>query len=591
MENKNIYVGHRYVPKIIGVHDSSQAYEGLSIVTHEGTSYTSKKYVPEGVCITNEEFWVVTGNYNVQVEHYRNEVNQIKKSQDNIISEISDVKTNHDDLKTDYEKSKVKLNNLSYGIFNVLDYNMTIDGETDNTNEFNTIINDISENGGGILEIPYHENEIIISDSLNLPSNITINGNGNTIKSKSTSNETTPFYFTNKENIVIENVKIDGMKELKDNQQSVTGGSNGITFTNQCKNIIISNCHIYNTLEHGIHFLSRVSDDGKRVEHCENIVVENCLFENNGNKYWHVGNRGAGIMCFNGAINIKIVNNTFKDFVAVGAYIDSAYNTKERLENLYPLIKVDNDEYMGDNVIVTGNTFLMTVDHWTNNPSNTGVGIVLHGQKNVIVSNNIIRLDKGNYRGISISAGQEVSNTRNIIVEGNNVLSTSFTIEVTSSKEIYIMNNKLKSINEYVIVTRSLSKSYSDIFIINNIITNENTRHGVYIENTSDEFTLDNIYVKDNIITLKEEGNVNACIFVFGKCEFAEVKNNIVKLGKYGIRVDSKVKKVNITSNVIKNADTGVYATGIGVVAFNTILDCVRPLGLNTIQDQYNVTE
>ena len=90
MENKNIYVGHRYVPKIIGVHDSTQAYEGLSIVTHEGTSYTSKKYVPEGISITNDEFWVVTGNYNAQVEHYRQEVVNLKNDLDSQINDIND---------------------------------------------------------------------------------------------------------------------------------------------------------------------------------------------------------------------------------------------------------------------------------------------------------------------------------------------------------------------------------------------------------------------------------------------------------------------------------------------------------------------
>src|SRR5699024_5182736 len=78
MENKNIYVGHRYVPKIMGEHDSTQSYEGLSIVTKEGTSYTSKKHVPVGVDILNEEYWVVTGNYNAQVEHYRQDVRNME---------------------------------------------------------------------------------------------------------------------------------------------------------------------------------------------------------------------------------------------------------------------------------------------------------------------------------------------------------------------------------------------------------------------------------------------------------------------------------------------------------------------------------
>ena len=80
MKNKNVYVGHRYVPKIMGEHDKTQSYEGLSIVTKEGTSYTSKKRVPIGVDISNTEYWVVTGNYNAQVEHYRQDVRNMENN-------------------------------------------------------------------------------------------------------------------------------------------------------------------------------------------------------------------------------------------------------------------------------------------------------------------------------------------------------------------------------------------------------------------------------------------------------------------------------------------------------------------------------
>lgn len=70
----NRYIGMRYVPKIIGAHDSQIAYEALSIVTYNGNSYTSKQNVPPGTEITNTDYWVVTGNYNAQVEQYRSEV-------------------------------------------------------------------------------------------------------------------------------------------------------------------------------------------------------------------------------------------------------------------------------------------------------------------------------------------------------------------------------------------------------------------------------------------------------------------------------------------------------------------------------------
>ena len=89
--NRNVYVGHRYVPKIFGEWDKKNQYEGLSIVTHQGNSYTSKKRVPVGIDILNEEFWVVTGNYNAQVEDYRKEVRDLSTYVDTELDKKSDI--------------------------------------------------------------------------------------------------------------------------------------------------------------------------------------------------------------------------------------------------------------------------------------------------------------------------------------------------------------------------------------------------------------------------------------------------------------------------------------------------------------------
>ena len=87
---RNVYVGHRYVPKIFGEWDKQNQYEGLSIVTHQGNSYTSKKRVPVGIDILNEEYWVVTGNYNAQVEEYRKEVKDLSIYVDTELDKKSD---------------------------------------------------------------------------------------------------------------------------------------------------------------------------------------------------------------------------------------------------------------------------------------------------------------------------------------------------------------------------------------------------------------------------------------------------------------------------------------------------------------------
>ena len=75
------YVGARYVPLFANPAQwsSEREYEPLTIVLYQGNSFTSMQYVPIGIDITNEEFWAQTGNYNAQIEQYRQEVREYSK--------------------------------------------------------------------------------------------------------------------------------------------------------------------------------------------------------------------------------------------------------------------------------------------------------------------------------------------------------------------------------------------------------------------------------------------------------------------------------------------------------------------------------
>lgn len=88
------YIGARYVP-IFGrkdetsiIWDNTKPYEPLTVVLYQGNSYTSRQYVPSGIDILNTEFWANTGNYNAQIEQYRQEViaydNRITANSNNI---------------------------------------------------------------------------------------------------------------------------------------------------------------------------------------------------------------------------------------------------------------------------------------------------------------------------------------------------------------------------------------------------------------------------------------------------------------------------------------------------------------------------
>ena len=93
------YIGSRYVP-IFGrrgedsiIWDNTGTYEPLTIVLYQGNSYTSRQFVPVGVDILNEEFWANTGNYNAQVEQYRQTVltydGRITANADAIAAEVT----------------------------------------------------------------------------------------------------------------------------------------------------------------------------------------------------------------------------------------------------------------------------------------------------------------------------------------------------------------------------------------------------------------------------------------------------------------------------------------------------------------------
>lgn len=83
------YVGARYVPIIDGEWDNSKAYDPLVIVSYQGNSYTSRTFVPAGIDINNTTYWALTGNYNAQVEAYRQEVAAMKIDVDKLVEEAA----------------------------------------------------------------------------------------------------------------------------------------------------------------------------------------------------------------------------------------------------------------------------------------------------------------------------------------------------------------------------------------------------------------------------------------------------------------------------------------------------------------------
>lgn len=70
------YIGARYVPVFADPTEwsNTRGYEPLTIVLHEGNSFTSTQFVPTGADINDTRYWAETGNWNAQIEAYRKEV-------------------------------------------------------------------------------------------------------------------------------------------------------------------------------------------------------------------------------------------------------------------------------------------------------------------------------------------------------------------------------------------------------------------------------------------------------------------------------------------------------------------------------------
>lgn len=68
VQANNIYVGARYIPRIMGEYNNETAYEALDIVTSGGVGYISRQPVPANTAVTNKEYWAMWGSGNAAID-------------------------------------------------------------------------------------------------------------------------------------------------------------------------------------------------------------------------------------------------------------------------------------------------------------------------------------------------------------------------------------------------------------------------------------------------------------------------------------------------------------------------------------------
>lgn len=124
------YVGARYVPLFANPAQwtNDRQYEPLTIVLHQGNSFTSMQYVPIGIDINNEEFWAQTGNYNAQVEQYRQEVREYSKKVATLENTQTQQGATIETLKSTTENLGKSVNALNTKVENQGETIATLDG-------------------------------------------------------------------------------------------------------------------------------------------------------------------------------------------------------------------------------------------------------------------------------------------------------------------------------------------------------------------------------------------------------------------------------------------------------------------------------
>lgn len=122
MDQKNVYIGMRYVPKYYGLFNSDLAYEPLSLVRAsqtDDTIYISIIPVPANSTLTDDNYWVgytATGDTH-ELEQALEQLTQTVNSQGSQITNaetrISAAETEIDNLDTMVENNENDINTLS----------------------------------------------------------------------------------------------------------------------------------------------------------------------------------------------------------------------------------------------------------------------------------------------------------------------------------------------------------------------------------------------------------------------------------------------------------------------------------------------
>lgn len=259
MENTPVrqYIGARYVPIFAepAEWDNVRTYEPLTIVLHEGNSYTSRQYVPSGIDINNIEYWASTGNYNAQIEAYRQETQRAMSLAQTNKNDITDIDTILNTLNVNStESATIARKKNETVILDIESYKD--DTDIDYTNAWNKALNYAKTNKKVIII----NNSISGTFELNDIQDITITGYGE-FNSPLIINDTTAT-DQNESKITIQNMRFN----VKNNHCIIL---------KRCKGVKITKCTMKCDKNYSCIYSNETPQIGQQISRC--IISENNL--------------------------------------------------------------------------------------------------------------------------------------------------------------------------------------------------------------------------------------------------------------------------------------------------------------------------
>ena len=514
----NVYIGARYVPKIVGEWSADVAYEPLTVVLYQGTSYTSITYVPKGIIPgdNTQQYWALTGNYNAQVEMYRQDVEKVKLELNELKQNITYSFETAQDMKlfTQFEDGNIILtngylapNDNGEAIYVVQPLNPNIERPYIqlNSNLMAVMQNTPIANIASVGAIRGSDISTLLPKLFKVSKTINLNGLVTKCNNVSLPNDITIingtlendgqniFNASDVTNVTLKNIIFDGILQGEQGvnlnscnnieicgcifrnfttQNSVTCG----IFSKRCTNLNINGNTFNNIIGVGDGILGNAKGASRSYasENDNNLIFQNNVITN------ILGKEDGDGLHFNGdeSYNILVQNNYF------------GYSDRRLIKIQAPHVKVINNYFITtqqhEHLVTIYNNDFTFKDNYANIISQNTISIGGGGKTkcdNILIENNDITQNKLSYQGMVVfsEVGKLASN-------------------------INIINNKYENLNETVGDVLVMIRTYfKNVQIKGNI--SSSVVNGVWLRNIDDvtpidsEEFKDNLIIKDNIIT------------------------------------------------------------------------------------------